>query len=49
MIRSRERRNRRRATVREASSDATIVATNRCERSFARSLGKPHASSSRGS
>jgi hypothetical protein len=24
-----------------------IIATNRCERSFARSLGKPHVSSSR--
>ena len=48
MIRSREQRNRR-ARRGAGLVRREIVAMNRSERSFARSLGKPHASCSRGS
>ena len=44
MIRSRERRNRR-ARRGTQLVRREIIATNRFERSFARSHGKPHASS----
>jgi hypothetical protein len=45
MIRSRDQRNRRDGERRLARR--AIMATNHCERSFARSRAKPHVSSSR--
>jgi hypothetical protein len=48
MIQSRERRNRRHVAAHRLTRSTSVV-TNRCERSFARSLDKPHANSSRAS